>query len=589
MNSHSTQLFRGGGALAFALLFAWPGYAEELANSAAPETPAVEAEKSPPLRRLDTPTLEASPAESGRERDDGATQTRGTGEKIGLGRNVHLAAGERAETLVAIFGSATSEGDVGDAVVAVGGNVRTTGRVGDAVVAVLGNARATGPVGDSVVAVLGGVYVDSEVRGDVVSVMGGVELGPRARVGGDVVSVGGAIKRDPAAVVHGDVQDISFGGAGALATPEWLQSWLRRCAVFGRLLAFSPEVGWAWVVALAFLALYVVIALLFRSGVERGIRTFETRPGSSILASFLVALLTPVLMVLLVVSLLGIVLVPFIGMGLLIASLFGHAILLAWLGRRLTQFFGDGPFNHPAVAVLVGGVLVLLLYATPVVGILTYKLIGLLGLGVALYTLMLASRREKRAAPPAAVAPSGMAATLAPMGVVAGSASPPEVVPPLPQSESAVPAVVLPRADFGIRIAALLIDFILVAVLTDLISDVMRSSVTVFSQVLNPGHVFRIDLSPPSLLLVLAIYGALMWKLKGTTIGGIVCRLKVVRVDGREVDWATSIVRALGCFLSLFVVGLGFLWIAIDDERQAWHDKIAGTVVVRVPRSVPLV
>jgi uncharacterized RDD family membrane protein YckC len=62
------------------------------------------------------------------------------------------------------------------------------------------------------------------------------------------------------------------------------------------------------------------------------------------------------------------------------------------------------------------------------------------------------------------------------------------------------------------------------------------------------------------------------------------------RAGGRAwVDWATSIVRALGCFLSLFVVGLGFLWIAIDDERQAWHDKIAGTVVVRVPRSVPLV
>jgi uncharacterized RDD family membrane protein YckC len=37
------------------------------------------------------------------------------------------------------------------------------------------------------------------------------------------------------------------------------------------------------------------------------------------------------------------------------------------------------------------------------------------------------------------------------------------------------------------------------------------------------------------------------------------------------------------------VAGLGFFWIAIDDNSQAWHDKIAGTVVVRVPKGVPLV
>jgi uncharacterized RDD family membrane protein YckC len=37
------------------------------------------------------------------------------------------------------------------------------------------------------------------------------------------------------------------------------------------------------------------------------------------------------------------------------------------------------------------------------------------------------------------------------------------------------------------------------------------------------------------------------------------------------------------------VAGLGFFWIAFDHERQAWHDKIAGTVVVRVPKTVPLV
>ncbi len=90
-------------------------------------------------------------------------------------------------------------------------------------------------------------------------------------------------------------------------------------------------------------------------------------------------------------------------------------------------------------------------------------------------------------------------------------------------------------------------------------------------------------------LLVLGVYGAVMWKLRGSTVGGIVFDLQVVRLDGRDMDWETAIVRALGCFLSLAVAGLGFMWIAFDAGNQAWHDKIAGTVVVRVPKGVPLV
>jgi len=129
-----------------------------------------------------------------------------------------------------------------------------------------------------------------------------------------------------------------------------------------------------------------------------------------------------------------------------------------------------------------------------------------------------------------------------------------------------VPLNALPRADFWVRMGALAIDAVLVSIVINLV----------------PG----LD---DYWLLSLATYGALMWKLKGTTVGGIICNLRVVRLDGREVDWATSIVRALSCFLSLVVVGLGFIWIAIDRDRQGWHDKIAGTVVVRVPKGTPLV
>jgi uncharacterized RDD family membrane protein YckC len=124
----------------------------------------------------------------------------------------------------------------------------------------------------------------------------------------------------------------------------------------------------------------------------------------------------------------------------------------------------------------------------------------------------------------------------------------------------------MPRAGFWIRMAALLIDVLVVGIAMSF---------------LHPFHDIHI--------VILAVYGAVMWKLRGTTVGGIVFDLHVVRLDGRPVDWETAIVRALGCFLSLAVVGLGFIWIAFDDNRQAWHDKIAGTVVVQAKKGVSLV
>ena len=136
----------------------------------------------------------------------------------------------------------------------------------------------------------------------------------------------------------------------------------------------------------------------------------------------------------------------------------------------------------------------------------------------------------------------------------------------LPAPLPPISAALLERAGFWIRMGALLLDTILIGI--------------VLASLHLEGHIF---------LLVLATYGAVMWKFKGTTVGVIVCNLRVVRLDGREMDWTTAIVRALGCFLSIAVAGLGFIWIVFDPERQSWHDKIAGTVVVRAPRGAALV
>ena len=496
---------------------------------------------------------------------------------VNIGSNSDLASGQKADSVVSIFGSSTSDGEADD------------------VVSVFGDTRVTGKVHDNAVAVFGNTYIDGKIDGDAVSVLGNMQLGPHAEVGGDVATIGGTVQRDPAAIVHGNVQNVistDFGGTGPIRT------WIRHCLFYGRPLSLAPGLGWAWGLALTFLAIYAALALLFREGLTRCVQTFETQPGQSVLAALIAMLLTPVLVVLLCITVIGIPAVPFVLLALFCAALFGKAVMLAWVGRRVAGRHDAGPLSHPAVAVLIGGALVLLLYLVPVLGFLVYKLLGVLGLGAVVYTVILAARAHQAARtapggaggaaarPPgagpamsgAAPSASGPAMSDAASSGAAPTMSdaPPSSAAGAPGANAAQPAAAaqtpppvtaaLPRAGFWIRMGALLLDIFLVGVLMG---------------VLHHSH----DLE----LLVLAAYGAMMWKLRGSTIGGIVFDLRVVRTDGREIDWGTAIVRALACFLSLAVAGLGFFWIAFDDHRQAWHDKIAGTVVVRVAKGTPLV
>ena len=513
---------------------------------------------------------------------------------VNIGSDSLLPRGESADSVVSIFGSSTSEGDAGD------------------VVSIFGDNRITGAVSDSAVAVLGNTYIDSKVDGDAVTVLGSIELGPHAEIGGNVLAIAGTLQRDPAAIVHGSVQNIIAGHFGSVG---WLRNWIQHCLLYGRPLALEPGLGWAWKLAFAFLALYAALALLFRDGLIRCVQTFETQPGHSVLAALIAMLLTPVLVVLLFVTVIGIPAVPFVVFGLFCAGLFGKAVMLAWLGRRITGRQGQGSASHPAVAVLIGGLLVLVLYLVPVIGFLVYKLLGILGLGAVVYTVLLTLRAHQaakvapsaaRAAPaePAAPGPTPMpgptpgpapvpapdpapaagaafnataAASAAPEAATsretgaapsagAGAGDAPGQRGPATAAAARQPvSAALRRAGFWIRMAALLLDVVLVGF---------------FMSLFHHAHLH---------LVVLAAYGAVMWKVRGATVGGIVFDLHVVRLDGREVDWETAIIRALSCFLSLAVAGLGFIWIAFDANHQAWHDKIAGTVVVRVAKAPPLI
>lgn len=85
-------------------------------------------------------------------------------------------------------------------------------------------------------------------------------------------------------------------------------------------------------------------------------------------------------------------------------------------------------------------------------------------------------------------------------------------------------------------------------------------------------------------LLVLVVYFVSGTAISGQTLGKKLAHIKVVRTDGEApVGYGKAILReTLGKLISAIPLGLGFLWFLWDKKNQAWHDKIAGTVVVKV-------
>jgi uncharacterized RDD family membrane protein YckC len=72
------------------------------------------------------------------------------------------------------------------------------------------------------------------------------------------------------------------------------------------------------------------------------------------------------------------------------------------------------------------------------------------------------------------------------------------------------------------------------------------------------------------------------WIAKQATPGKILLSLRVVDAKtGGNLSVGQSIARYIGYFVAGIPFGLGLIWVGIDSKKQGWHDKIAGTVVVR--------
>ena len=143
----------------------------------------------------------------------------------------------------------------------------------------------------------------------------------------------------------------------------------------------------------------------------------------------------------------------------------------------------------------------------------------------------------------------------------------------------AAPAEGVEYGGFWIRFLAFVLDGIIVAVITAALAPLLGAGAVVETA---PNQV-EINYGANAVGgLVGLLYFIGFWSLRGQTPGMMPFRLRVVKAaDGTRPDWVVSLLRYVGLIISIAVVFIGVIWVAFDSRKQGWHDKIAGTLVVR--------
>lgn len=244
---------------------------------------------------------------------------------------------------------------------------------GDAV-AIFGNITVDGTLRGDAVAVFGSITVKGAIDGDVVAVFGTVRVKGNGVISGDAVGVGGGVEKDSNAVIRGEIADVS--------TPF---SWRRTERI--------PRVGFGDMLGLfviyAFASLAVMIAPDRIRNMTDTIREKTARKfavGFAVLILYFPAL--AIASVLLAITIVGILLIPFVAVAapiLFFVGMFMGLIAMAIaLGQRITGSL-EGR-NAIYIHLLVGGVIIYILKLVPILGMLAYLALAAYALGAAVDT-----------------------------------------------------------------------------------------------------------------------------------------------------------------------------------------------------------
>lgn len=132
-------------------------------------------------------------------------------------------------------------------------------------------------------------------------------------------------------------------------------------------------------------------------------------------------------------------------------------------------------------------------------------------------------------------------------------------------------------AGFWVRVGATLIDALLLMLITGPIMTAYYGVGYWAYEGLVMGWVdFLVSYLLPAVLVIW------LWTMLDATPGKMALGVRILDEDnGASPTHAQYVVRYLSYFVSIIPMMLGILWVGFDRRKQGWHDKLAGTVVVR--------
>ena len=135
----------------------------------------------------------------------------------------------------------------------------------------------------------------------------------------------------------------------------------------------------------------------------------------------------------------------------------------------------------------------------------------------------------------------------------------------------------LEYVGFWLRVGAALIDSLLVAIICFPLATWIYGWEywTAEAMIQGPADVL-INWVLPAVAIVL------FWIYRQATPGKIAIGARIVDAETGAAPSPRQLVgRYLGYYVSILPLMLGLIWVAFDPRKQGWHDKLAGTVVVR--------
>jgi uncharacterized RDD family membrane protein YckC len=144
-----------------------------------------------------------------------------------------------------------------------------------------------------------------------------------------------------------------------------------------------------------------------------------------------------------------------------------------------------------------------------------------------------------------------------------------------------------PKGGFFIRLVAYVIDSFILFFLDRLLifaADILlgKGLLSFSTAELNEQNIGQLLYYMAMSMLIGCFYFTYCHGITGQTIGKWICGLKVVQNNGEPLGLGRAFLRWVGYWVSGFFFFFGFIWIAFSKQKQGWHDKIAGSYVIRM-------